>query len=325
MIKMTDDKYTGSDGKEYGIPHFDESKINSNQDKEPVIPQKNIKVDIDGKTDIKLNDVIGLYEPKMYLIDRLHDYYKNKSEYEKHGLKPSRGMLLYGLPGTGKTFLLKAIINDLIKDKPQFFYVQVQMSELMHPAVGKSSEKIHAFFSGMKETCTKENKDCILIIDEIDVICPARSKTQSVLTQERTSQFLTEINGIEENDHIFIIGATNRPWNIDNAALRSGRIEAMFKIDPPDFNLRKSLAEKYLKNIPLDPKIDFSVVANGTENFVGADFNRLGFLMLKSHLKTKQPISLMDFIESIGTIKTQSHFFLNKKRVEKWAKSHERK
>lgn len=268
--------------------------------------------------DAHLTSVIGFEEPKMYLYRRLKGYYERKADWIAAKRYPSKGIILFGLPGVGKTYLISAVLNDFIgANNKDMFWVSVELSRLVSDRVGQSSEKIHEFFDTIKFTCQTEKKDCVLVMDEIEVVAPKRGKTKSVMTQERTHQILKELDGVNAIQNIFVLGTTNRPWDIDPAMLRSGRIEAMFKIDPPNKDQRIKLLEKYLTGITLDAKVDFSIMAEHTEHFTGADFKQLGNNLFEMWLSTnKVPITSMDVTSAIGKIKNWSNYFVHKKHVD---------
>lgn len=227
-------------------------------------------MDID--PNIKLDDVIGLDDAKEVLRERLVDYFKFK---DKLKYPPSKGLLLYGYPGTGKTMLVNAAVNSL--DNPNIFFRIVEVNELT-AYVGTTEAKVSDYFKALRKRA--KDKDIVLLMDEIDQIIPRKTSNlgQRAIVSERISALLKEIGGLEnKNNNVFIIGTTNHPGWIEEAFVRSGRIDEHIKVDLPTDEQRRQLITKYIGHIPHCVSANIvDTILGGTPKWTGADYKRLG-------------------------------------------------
>ncbi len=254
---------------------------------------------------ITFKDVIGMNKVKDLLRERLVEYYGFKDEMLINGYEPSRGMLLYGIPGTGKTMIATAAINELLIGNKNIYHHIVDAKDILCSQVGESSKKIKQMFDTFRLQSKKHKKDIVLVMDEIDVITPSRN-TRSVLAIERTSAFLRELGGIDDDGCVYIIGTTNRPWDIDPALLRNGRFEEVIHVKPPDIDTRKGLLEQYITSkVKIDERIDMEKLIEWTEGYVGADFSQIGkrlFILSKKKEKAGKDITI-DAVDIISVFK----------------------
>jgi ATP-dependent 26S proteasome regulatory subunit len=250
----------------------------------------------------ELDKVVGFEEPKRYVHDRLVDWYKHADDYKALGVTRSKGMLLYSIPGVGKTMFMDAVKEDIVK-KGRFFYYNPIAHELMSGQVGGSSEKIHSYFAMVREQTKSQAMDCVLFLDEVDLLVPDRNTNTTVLAQERTTAMLVELDGMQKLDNVFIIAATNRPEAIDDAFLRGGRIQAHFEILPPNLEQRKQLLHQYLDGIEFDKALNLDTIASFTNELTGSDFvhlkERLGIAYVQ---KNKEPLSALDLTSILDSL-----------------------
>lgn len=218
------------------------------------------------KSKNEIEEVIGLDEVKKILKSRLHIYYKYKDKYIEYDIPPLRGLVLHGKPGVGKSLVVKNTIKNI--DNSDLVYCEVKSSELMSGKVGESASLIEAYFEKLRLS----KKDVILFIDEIEAIVPKRDKTQSVLTRERVTSLLKEI---DNSPTIYIIGATNLIDEVDTAILRSARIDDTIEVPIPNEEDRLKLLKKYLEKIPLSSDVNLNELAKDTIGYTGADFYNL--------------------------------------------------
>lgn len=183
--------------------------------------------------------------------ERLELYVKNKQVYLDAGVRPPSGVLLYGSPGTGKTMLVQACYNSLIKDNPDYVYKIMRLSDFSASnIIGQSEKKIYSLFDKIR----KDSKDWILVFDEIDAICPDRGKITSACTIERINAILQCLDGLRGHiDNVFLIGTTNRPNKIDVALLRSGRFDDVIEVKLPDSKESIIHAQRCLQRLPFKP------------------------------------------------------------------------
>ena len=211
---------------------------------------------------ITLDDVIGLDEAKSALRERFELYFQNKQMYIDAEVKPPSGVLLSGLPGTGKTMLVKACYNSIIKNNPDFVFKIMRLSDFSSSNVtGQSDKKVHTLFNKIRN----DSKDWILVFDEIDGICPDRGKVTAVCTIERINAILQCLDGMNGHiDNLFLIGTTNRSDRIDPAIKRSGRFDDIIEVKLPDSTECVLHAKRCLSGLPFK-------IAEGMEKIL-ADF-----------------------------------------------------
>jgi transitional endoplasmic reticulum ATPase len=181
------------------------------------------------------------------------------------GVKPPKGILLYGPPGSGKTLIARAVANET----GAFFFV-LNGPEIMSKLAGESESNLRKAF----EECEK-NAPSILFIDEIDSIAPKREKTHGEVERRIVSQLLTLMDGLKSRAHVIVIGATNRPNSIDPALRRFGRFDREIDIGVPDEVGRLEVLRIHTKNMKLADDVDLEKISSNTHGYVGADLAAL--------------------------------------------------
>lgn len=181
------------------------------------------------------------------------------------GVKPPRGILLFGPPGTGKTLIARAVANET----GAFFFL-INGPEIMSKMSGESESNLRKAFA----ECEK-NSPAILFIDEIDAIAPKREKAHGEVEKRIVSQLLTLMDGLKTRAHVVVIAATNRPNSIDGALRRFGRFDREIDIGIPDAVGRLEILRIHTKNMKLGDDVDLEQVANECHGFVGADLASL--------------------------------------------------
>ena len=212
--------------------------------------------------DVKWDDVGGLENIKQELKEAVEWPLKYSDIFRKANTTPSKGILLYGQPGTGKTLLAKAVATESGVN-----FISIKGPQLISKYVGESERGVREIFKKAKQA-----SPTILFIDEIDSLVPQRgASSDSQVTERVISQFLTEMDGIEELKGVVVLAATNRMDLIDKALLRSGRFDLQFELPAPDKNTRTEIFRIHTKNKPLNDDIDIKKLAVQTENMVGSD------------------------------------------------------
>lgn len=214
--------------------------------------------------DIKFSDVAGLDDVKKAITIRMINPIKYPDKYKMYGKKSGGGVLLYGPPGTGKTMIAKAIANEVGAK----FYA-VKGSDIVSKWVGDSEKNINSLF----EEANKQDR-AIIFIDEMDNLLGKRG--DDTHNNKRVNEFLQQIDGFAgRNQNLLLLGATNRPWDIDSAAMRSGRFSQKIYLPLPDAPARKFMLEKNMKNVPVSDDFDIDKIVEQTENYSGADIEEL--------------------------------------------------
>ena len=207
--------------------------------------------------------VAGMKELKAQLQNDVIQPLLNPEKYEKFKVSIPNGILLYGPPGCGKTYIIERLAEEM-----DFNFIKVKHSDIACPYIHGGVGKIAELFSK-----AKASSPCLLFIDEIEGLLPNRSNLDSGQSykQEEINEFLMHLNDASKNK-ILIIGATNIPELIDPAILRSGRFDKKICVPPPDFEARKHLFEFYLKDRPYD-NIDFDILAGQTVGYACSDID----------------------------------------------------
>lgn len=226
------------------------------------------------------------------------------------GIKPPKGVMLYGPPGSGKTLIAKAIANET----GSFFYC-INGPEIMSGMQGEAEKNLRKAF----EECEK-NQPAILFIDEIDSIAPNREKTQGEVEKRVVAQLLTLMDGVKGRGKVVVVAATNRPNTIDPALRRAGRFDREIDIGVPDQAGRLEILRIHTKNMKIAEDVDLVSIAEDTHGFVGSDLTSLCTEAGMLCIREKQ--DLIDFdadtipAEILGAMAvTNEHFKLAKEKA----------
>ena len=213
------------------------------------------------------SDIGGLEDVKQLLRESVEYPLKFADLYKHMGTKAPNGVLFFGLPGTGKTSLARAVASECKAN-----FIPVKGPELLNKWLGESEAAVREIFHK-----ARQNTPCVIFFDELDALTPIRGKNEANVSVERVvSQLLTEMDGLEKNSSIFVIGATNRPELIDPAVLRPGRLGILIHIPLPDFKSREAIFRVHTRNKPIvETDVWYADLANKTEGFSGADIETI--------------------------------------------------
>jgi transitional endoplasmic reticulum ATPase len=213
--------------------------------------------------DVRWEDVGGLEPVKQRLVEAVEWPLQHAELFERGGIRPPKGILLTGPPGCGKTMLAKAIANE-----SRVNFISVKGPALLSKYIGESERGVRDMFRKAKQAAP-----CIIFFDEIDALVPARGAggSDSHVADRVLSQFLSELDGVEELKGVLMLGATNRPDMLDPAILRPGRFDQIVAIPLPDESSRRQIFAVHLRNKPLASGIDLDGLAAATEEFSGAE------------------------------------------------------
>ncbi|MDR1759659.1 MAG: AAA family ATPase [Fibrobacter sp.] len=227
------------------------------------------------KSDINFNDVGGMETVKKEIELKIIKPLQFPELYKSYGKKTGGGILLYGPPGCGKTFIAKATAGE-VKAK----FISVSLNDILDMWIGNSEKNLHEIFE-----LARANAPCVLFFDEIDALGASRSDMKQSGARHLINQFLQELDGINDtNDGILIIGATNTPWNLDGAFRRPGRFDRIIFVPPPDAATRQSILKLKLENKPAGA-IDVETIAKKTDNYSGADIDAIIDIAIEKKLE----------------------------------------
>jgi len=213
------------------------------------------------------NEVGGLNRVKQELMESVEWPLKRAEVFKKMGIKPPRGVLLYGPPGCGKTLLARAVATE-----SEANFISIKGPEIFSKWVGESEKAIREVFRKGRTAAP-----AIIFFDELDAIVPKRGLGygDSGASERVISQLLTEIDGIESLQNVLVIAATNRPDILDPAVLRPGRFDRLIYVASPDFDSLKEIFKIHTHSMPLSRDVDMDEVARKAQGYSGADIEAI--------------------------------------------------
>ena len=210
-------------------------------------------------------DIGGLEEIKRLLRETVEWPLQHGRLFAHVHTSPPKGILLHGPPGTGKTLLAKAVAKE-----SEVNFIAVKGPQLISKWVGESERGVREVFHKARQAAP-----CIVFFDELDALAPRRGGGGSQVTERVVSQFLAEMDGIEELKGVVVLGATNRMDIVDPALLRPGRFEVLVELPVPDREARLAIFRVHTRGQPLAPDVDLVDLSRRTEGMVGADIEGL--------------------------------------------------
>ena len=214
---------------------------------------------------VRLADVGGMTEVKQRLELAFLGPLRNPQLRAMYGKSLRGGLLLYGPPGCGKTFLARAVAGEM-----QARFLALSIVDVLNMWVGNSEKNLHEIFEA-----ARRNAPCVLFLDEIDALGHKRSQLHSSVLRTLGNQLLAELDGMEgNNDGVFVLAATNAPWDVDGALRRPGRLDRMALVLPPDASARAAILRYHVRERPI-ANIDLGALVAATEHFSGADLAHL--------------------------------------------------
>lgn len=226
------------------------------------------------------DEVGGLESVKQELIEAVEWPLKYPEAFESLGIRPPMGILLYGLPGTGKTLLVRALATE-----SGLNFISIKGPELLSKWVGESERAVREVFRKARQAAP-----ALIFFDEVDSLVPVRgSDSETHATERIVSQFLTELDGMVKLSDVVVLAATNRPDLLDRSLLRPGRFDRLIYVPMPEIGTRRKILQVHTSRMPVAKEVSLDWLAVATENYSGADLETLcreaGMLALRKRLK----------------------------------------
>ena len=232
------------------------------------------------KEEVRMKIILPLQQPQLF---------------KAYGKKIGGGILMYGPPGCGKTFLARATAGEV-----KAGFLAVGISDVLDMWIGQSEKNLHAIFEQ-----ARSHRPCVLFFDEVDALGANRTDMLKSGGRQIINQFLAELDGVESsNEGVLILAATNAPWHLDPAFRRPGRFDRILFVPPPDQAARAAILRLLLKGKPV-AEIDFEALAKKTDGFSGADLKAVVDVAVEEKLReamkagSLQPLSGRDLLEAI--------------------------
>jgi len=234
------------------------------EEPDPVTGEADRMFDVE-RAAVRLADVGGMTDVKRRLEMAFLGPLRNPQLRKLYGKSLRGGLLLYGPPGCGKTFLARAVAGEM-----GAAFVSLAIVDVLEMWIGNSERNLHQLFEA-----ARRNAPCVLFLDEIDALGHKRSSLQSSVMRTLGNQLLAELDGMDgDNDGVFVLAATNAPWDVDPALRRPGRLDRTVFVAPPDAEARAAILEYHLRDRPI-AAIRLEPLVRSTADFSGADLAHL--------------------------------------------------
>lgn len=255
------------------------------------------------RPDVNFGDVGGMDELKEEISIKIIHPMQHPEMFEAYGKKIGGGILLYGPPGCGKTYLARATAGQI-----DAAFISVGISDVLDMWIGSSERNLRGIFDQ-----ARGNRPCVIFFDEVDALGAKRSDMRTSGSRQLINQFLSELDGVESNnDGLLILGATNAPWHLDSAFRRPGRFDRVLFVPPPDEAGRAAILQVLCRGKPTKD-IDYRLVARKTKEFSGADLKAVVEMAIEEKLKDAiktgipQPLVTNDLIKAAKGLRPTTH------------------
>ena len=262
------------------------------------------------KPDISFSEVGGMENVKEEIRIKIIQPLTNPDLFKAFGKKAGGGILMYGPPGCGKTYLSRATAGEIDSK-----FLSIGIEEIMDMWLGGSEKNLHEKFE-----VARQNSPCVLFFDEIDALGSKRNDLRQSAGRNVINQFLKEMDGIDaQNEGLLILGATNSPWHMDSAFLRPGRFDRIIFVPPPDEEAREKILKLQLADKPVR-EIDYRKIAQKTNDFSGADIKMLVDLVVEDKLRASmktgkvEPIATKDLLGTCKKVRPSTKEWFNTAR-----------
>ncbi|MEE4419276.1 ATP-binding protein [Streptomyces bugieae] len=248
---------------------------------------------------VRLADVGGMQQVKERLEAAFLAPLRNPELRRLYGKSLRGGLLLYGPPGCGKTFIARAVAGELGAS-----FLSVSVNDVLDMWIGNSERNMHELFQ-----TARRQAPCVVFLDELDALGGKRSRTQSAGMRNTVNQLLTELDGVEAeaNEGVFVLAATNVPWDVDIALRRPGRLDRTLLVLPPDAPAREAILRYHLRERPIE-NVDLGKLVKATDGLSGADLAHVceaaaeHALLDSARTGTVRLIGMADLLTAAGQI-----------------------
>jgi SpoVK/Ycf46/Vps4 family AAA+-type ATPase len=250
------------------------------------------------RTVLRLADVGGMTDVKARLEASVLAPLRNPELGRLYRKSVRGGLLLYGPPGCGKTFIARAVAGELGAQ-----FLPISLNDVLDMYIGNSERNVHELFE-----YARRNAPCVVFLDEVDAIGQKRSQRRDSSTRGTVNQLLTEMDGVAtDNAGVFVLGATNHPWDVDVALRRPGRFDRMLLVLPPDESARQAVLRHHLRERPIEG-VDVVALARRTDGYSGADLAYVcevaaeRALLDSARTGTVRMIGMADLLAALGEV-----------------------
>jgi transitional endoplasmic reticulum ATPase len=242
------------------------------------LPEGNLPGDPAGeieRPEIAFDDVGGMQSVKEEIRMKIILPLQQPDLFKAYGKTAGGGILMYGPPGCGKTFLARATAGEVSSN-----FIAIGINDVLDMWIGQSEKNLHSLFEQ-----ARQNRPCVLFFDEVDALGANRTHMLRSGGRHLINQFLSELDGVtDSNEGVLILAATNTPWHLDAAFRRPGRFDRILFVPPPDLPARSAIVRLMLKGKPAE-NVDFDGIAKKTDGFSGADLKAVVDLAVEAKLR----------------------------------------
>ncbi len=247
------------------------------------------------KPAVNFSQVGGMKQLKNEIALKIIHPLQNPGLYKAFGKKTGGGILMYGPPGCGKTFIAKATAGEI-----NARFISIGLHDILDMWIGNSEKNLHEIFQ-----LARRNQPCVLFIDEVDALGASRTDMRQSAMRQVINQFLAELDGVKDsNEGVLVLAATNAPWSVDSAFRRPGRFDRVIFVMPPDEESRHEILVSILREKPTD-NIDIPQLAKLTNGYSGADLQAVVDIAVEAKLEESlakgalQPVTQKDLTRAI--------------------------